>query len=50
MAGNGGQKVVVVPEERMTVVITTVDFGDGGAHERTDRLLNELLLAARPGG
>lgn len=49
MAGNGGQKVVVVPEERMTVVITTVDFGDGGAHGRTDGLLSDLLQAVGPG-
>lgn len=48
MTGNGGQKVVGSPELRLAVAITTEDYGQPEAHDRTDRLLVELLAAVRP--
>lgn len=49
MTGNGGQKVVAFPGWGLAVAITTTDFGQSEAHERTDRLLLEVLEALRPG-
>jgi CubicO group peptidase (beta-lactamase class C family) len=45
MAGSGGQKVVGIPSAGVAVAITTRDFGEPQAHERTDRLLERLLEA-----
>jgi CubicO group peptidase (beta-lactamase class C family) len=46
MAGAGGNKVVVVPDASLVVVITSANFGVRGAHETTDRLLTEHVLGA----
>jgi CubicO group peptidase (beta-lactamase class C family) len=48
MAGAGGNKVVVVPDSNLVVVITSANFGVRGAHETTDRLLTDHVLAAIP--
>jgi CubicO group peptidase (beta-lactamase class C family) len=46
MAGAGGNKVVVVPEAGLVVVITSTNFGVRGAHDMTDRLLVDFVLAS----
>jgi CubicO group peptidase (beta-lactamase class C family) len=46
MSGLGGNRVVVIPELDFVTVITSQNFRVRGAHELTDRLLAEYLLAA----
>ena len=46
MSGNGGNKVVVVPDADMVVVITSTNFGGRDQHEQTDRLLTDFVLSA----
>lgn len=46
MSGNGGNKVVVVPSLRLSVVITSTNYGTRGMHEQTERLLTEYILPA----
>jgi CubicO group peptidase (beta-lactamase class C family) len=46
MSGNGGNKVVIVPELRLVAVLTSVNYNAKGMHVVTDRLLQEHVLAA----
>ncbi|HSB37123.1 MAG TPA: serine hydrolase domain-containing protein [Thermoanaerobaculia bacterium] len=46
MSGNGGNKVVVVPGQRLVAVITSTNYGTRGMHEQTDRLLADYVLDA----
>ncbi len=46
MAGAGGNRVAVIPGAEMVVVITTTNFRVKGAHQLSDRLLAEHILAA----
>jgi CubicO group peptidase (beta-lactamase class C family) len=46
MSGNGGNKVVAIPELQLAVVITSTNYNTRGMHEQTDRILNEYLLSA----
>jgi CubicO group peptidase (beta-lactamase class C family) len=46
MLGSGGNKVGVFPEQDMVVVITTTNYHERGAHQITDRLLTDYVLAA----
>ena len=46
MLGSGGNKVGVFPEQDMVVVITTTNYHERGAHQLTDRLLTDYVLAA----
>jgi CubicO group peptidase (beta-lactamase class C family) len=46
MSGNGGNKVAVLPDLNMVVVITSTNYGAKGMHEQMDRLLSEYVLAA----
>jgi CubicO group peptidase (beta-lactamase class C family) len=46
MQGNGGNKVAVFPQSDMVVVLTATNYNARDAHELTDRLLTEYILAA----
>ena len=46
MMGNGGNKVVAIPELDLAVVITSTNYNTRGMHEQTDKLLTEYILAA----
>jgi hypothetical protein len=47
MSGTGGQRVAAFPALGLAAVVTTVDYRGGmAAHERTDRLLRDFVLAA----
>ncbi len=46
MTGNGGNKVVVLPELKMVVVLTSTNYNTRGMHEQTEKLLTEYILAA----
>lgn len=48
MTGNGGQKVVGFPSLGIAVAVTTVDYGQAEAHQRTDAVLGMLLTAVSP--
>jgi CubicO group peptidase (beta-lactamase class C family) len=48
MLGNGGNKVVVLPDLGAVVVVTATNFGQRGMHELTERLVvDELVPIAR---
>lgn len=49
MSGNGGNKVVVVPEARIVAVLTSTNYNSRGMHQQTDAILTDYLLAALPG-
>ncbi len=44
MSGNGGNKVVVVPSLRLSVVMTSTNYNTRGMHEQTEKLLTEYVL------
>lgn len=46
MSGNGGNKVVVIPELDLVAVITSTNYGTRGMHEQTEKILTEYILAA----
>jgi len=46
MSGNGGNKVVVLPDLDMVVVITSTNYNTKGMHEQTEKLLTDYVLAA----
>lgn len=46
MTGTGGSKILVFPELKMTVVVTSENFRLREAHELSERLLSEYILAA----
>lgn len=45
MSGNGGNKVAVVPDVGLVVVLTSTHYNSRGMHEQTDRLLEDILGA-----
>ncbi len=45
MSGNGGNRVVVVPELSTVIVITTTNYGLREAHQLADELIARLLSA-----
>ncbi len=46
MNGSGGNRVAVLPEQGLVVVITTVNFKEHDPHGITDKLLTDQVLAA----
>ncbi len=44
MSGNGGNKVVVVPSLRLSIVITSTNYNTRGMHEQTEKLLTDYIL------
>ncbi len=46
MSGNGGNKVVVLPDLDAAVVITSTNYGTRGMHEQTEALLVEHVVPA----
>lgn len=44
MSGNGGNKVVFVPELEFVIVITKTDYNRSGMHEQADNLIKEGVL------
>lgn len=46
MTGNGGNKVVVLPDLKMVVVLTSTNYNTRGMHEQTEKLLTDYILAA----
>lgn len=50
MAGNGGNYVFALPEERLVVVITRTRYNQRDMHQQSQRLLADYILKALPGG
>jgi CubicO group peptidase (beta-lactamase class C family) len=46
MSGMGGNRILVFPDSELVVVVTTTNFRTAGAHQLTDRLLADYILAA----
>jgi CubicO group peptidase (beta-lactamase class C family) len=46
MSGNGGNKVAVIPELDLVVVLTSTNYSTKGMHEQTERLLTDYILPA----
>lgn len=46
MSGNGGNKVVVVPQLDLVAVITSTNYNTRGMHEQTEKLLTDYILAS----
>ena len=44
MSGNGGNKIVSIPELKTTVVITTTNYNNRNAHGYSDELMNNFII------
>ena len=49
MSGNGGNKMVAIPELNATVVITTTNYNNRNAHGYTDELMNNYIVPVLSG-
>lgn len=45
MSGNGGNKVVVIPDLDLALVITSTNYNARGMHEQTEKILDAVLAA-----
>lgn len=43
MMGNGGNRVSIIPERGLVIVITKTDFNTSGMHQRTNELIDAIL-------
>lgn len=48
MAGNGGNYVFILPEERLVAVITRTSFNQRNAHPQSQQMFSDYLLRAMP--
>ena len=46
MTGNGGNKVVAIPDLDMAAVITSTNYNTRGMHEQSEKILDDYVLAA----
>ena len=46
MAGTGGNKVVIFPEQELVVVVTTTNYGVRNPHQVSDKLIADFVLDA----
>lgn len=46
MSGNGGQKMIALPQLNATVVITTTNYGNRNAHNYADDMMNNFIVPA----
>jgi len=46
MTGNGGNKVVAIPDLDLAVVITSSNYNTRGMHEQTEKILDDYVLGA----
>jgi len=46
MTGNGGNKVVVIPQLDLVAVITSTNYNARGMHEQTEKILTDYIMAA----
>lgn len=44
MSGNGGNRVIMMPEQKLLIVLTKTDFNQRGAHQKSDKLIIEGVL------
>ncbi|WP_338794176.1 serine hydrolase [Bernardetia sp. MNP-M8] len=44
MSGNGGQKILALPELGVSIVITTTNYNKRNAHNYTDEIVNEFIV------
>lgn len=44
MAGNGGNRVLVMPAHNLVVVVTKTDYGTRGMHQKTIQLIEEEII------
>ena len=46
MSGNGGNKIVAIPNLDMSIAITSTNFNTKGMHEQTEKILTDYILAS----
>lgn len=46
MAGNGGNKVMAIPELELAIVITATNYNNRNAHNYSDEIINRFILPA----